>query len=93
MAHLIANEFACYDLTEEEALQGSILTLTQQHVIQNLLAKAAEEKIHLEFDIDSPSKFIQQEASLQGQMAILNYMLEASVTSQELIANQDNNNL
>jgi len=93
MAYLIANEFACYDMTEEEALQGSILTITQKQVIQNLLAKAAEEKIHLEFDVKNPSKFIQEEASLKGQIDILNYLLDASAASQEIITNQEDNNL
>lgn len=87
MAHLIDNEFACYDLTEEEALQGSIFTLTQKQVIQNLLAKAAAEKIHLELDVDKPDKFIQQEASLKGQLDILNYILEASDASEEIVNN------
>ena len=93
MAYLIANEFACYDMTEEEVLQGAILTITQKQVIQNLLAKAAEEKIHLEFDVENPNKFIQQEASLKGQIDILNYLLDASTASEEIIASQEDNNL
>lgn len=75
MAHLIDNEFARYSLTEEEEHQGALLTLNQQHVIQNLIADAAEEKLALPIDPNNTSEFIQQESFLKGQIKVLTYML------------------
>lgn len=83
MAQLIQNEFASFDLTEEEALQGSILTTLQMQVIQNQLSNAAMEKIHLEYDSSNPTSFIQQEASLKGQIDAFRFLLDASRTAVE----------
>jgi hypothetical protein len=78
MAVLIPNDFSSYNLTEDETLQGSILTIQQQQVIQNQLAVVALEKINLLYDPESPKSFIQREASLQGQLNILRFLLECS---------------
>ena len=87
MAQLLTNTFAVYDLTEEEALQGSILTIQQVQVIQNLLAGAAEEKLNLELDPLNPVKFAQEEASLKGQIDILRYLLDTSIESNSTLNN------
>lgn len=84
MAHLISNSFSSYSLSEEEVTQGTILTLTQQQVIQNRLVIIAEEKLALEYDSTSPSAFMQQEAYKKGQIDILRYMLDDSLALQEL---------
>ena len=78
MAILIPNSFSSYDLTEEETLQGSILTLTQQQLIQNYRSVLAEEKLALEYDPANPQIFLQREAGLAGQLAALNYLLDMS---------------
>ena len=87
MATLIQNEFASFELTDKEALQGSLLTTVQMQVIQNQLANAAMEKIHLEYDASNPTAFIQQEASLKGQLDAYNFLLEASVIAKEELTN------
>ena len=61
MAQLIQNEFASFNLTEEEALQGSILTTLQMQVIQNQLSNAAMGKNALDFDPNNSAQFIQDE--------------------------------
>jgi len=91
MAHLIDNEFASYALTEEEALQGSILTITQKQVIQNQLSSIAEQKINLIFDTDKPDSFIQEEAYLKGQLEMLRHLLDVSTASEEIFNNPENN--
>lgn len=82
MSVLIANDFSSYELTQAEELEGSILTITQKQVIQNQLAVVAAEKINLRFDPASPEHFIQLEASLQGQLSILRFILESSDAAQ-----------
>ncbi len=83
MAYLIDNDFSTYYLTDDEETQGQMLTLTQRQVIQNLLAKAAEEKINLTYTPESKEIFLQQEASLKGQMDILRFLLASSDAAEE----------
>jgi len=85
MAHLIPNTFSSYQLTDLEELQGQILTVNQKQVIQNRLSIVAEEKLLLVFDPEHAKHFIQQEASLAGQIAALSYILELSDASEQLM--------
>lgn len=70
------SSFVRYDLTEPEIKAGSVFTLDQRAVMQNLIADAAEEKIALTFDTNNPQQFIQREAELTGQIGILKYLLD-----------------
>jgi len=90
MATLEQNQFSSYVLTEEEQLQGSLLTISQHQVIQNDIALYAQQKIALEYDATNPNLFLQQEAKLSGQIQALTYRLECSDAAQEEI-NQVNN--
>lgn len=85
MATMIPNMFTSWELSEEEEIQGSILTITQAQLIQNLLASIAAEKNSLLFNVNDPQSFIQQEASLRGQMDILQYILDRSTASINLL--------
>ena len=78
MAVLHSGIFTSWDLTDEELIQGTILTLTQKQVMQNLLAIHAEEKLHIEFDPDNTLKFTQAEAYKRGQIDLLQYIIDAS---------------
>ena len=78
MPYLIPNSFASYSMTEEEQLQGAVLTTLQVQHIQNQLALCAEEKLTLDFDTSDPNKYIQQEAYKRGQLEMLKYLLESS---------------
>tara|TARA_R110000744_G_scaffold372015_2_gene483372 strand:+ start:10101 stop:10397 length:297 start_codon:yes stop_codon:yes gene_type:complete len=91
MAHLIPSSFSFYDLTEEEELQGQILTVTQAHVIQNQLATCAEEKLMIKFTPESQQQFVQEDSYKQGQIDILKYILTMSETGIELRAERANN--
>lgn len=88
MAVETPTSFTLYELTEEESLQGAIFTILQKQVIQNQRAACAEEKIRLEFDPANPSVFIQQEASLKGQLVILDFLLESSDAAELVILEQ-----
>ena len=87
MATLIPNEFSSYELSDEEALQGSVFTTTQLQVLQNAKAAVAEEKIHLEYDPENPLLFAQREAGLAGQLATYNYLIDSSAAAADEIAN------
>lgn len=91
MAHLIPGVFSCYELTEEEELQGQILTVTQAHVIQNQLATCAEEKLLIKLDPDKPQHFVQEDSYKQGQIDMLKYILTMSETGIELRAERASN--
>lgn len=70
------SSFVRYEMTEPEIKTGSVFTLDQRAVMQNLIADAAEEKIALTFDTNNPQQFIQREAELTGQIGILKYLLD-----------------
>lgn len=89
MATLIPNMFSSYELTEKEALQGSIFTVLQIQVLQNQLSNIAEEKLSLEFDPLNPTRFAQEEASLKGQMDILNFLISSSAISEDILNNPE----
>lgn len=78
MAVLIPNQFSTYQLNDEEALQGSILTITQKQVMQNHLAGIAAEKNAAAYDVDNELKTIQDEAYNRGQMDLCTYFLDQS---------------
>lgn len=86
MAELIDSEFSRYKLSDEETLQGSLLTVTQKQVIQNNLSLVASEKLSLELDMTNPNRFIQEEASLKGQIEAYRYMLSCSIAAEEDLA-------
>lgn len=85
MSTILPNEFTSYQLNEQEALEGAILTETQRQVIQNELSFVAANILALEFTPEEPMKFAQQEAELRGQLGIYRYILEKSVTAQEVL--------
>ena len=83
MAHLIVNAFSTYHLDDGEQIEGQILTITQAHVIQNMLAASAQEKLALEYDSSEPLLYAQQEAYKRGQIELLQFILDASEAAVE----------
>ena len=85
MAILAVNPFSSYELTVEEEVQGSLLTITQKQMLQNDLAIYATQRLALEFDPLNPSIFVQREAGLKGQMEVIQYLLDRSNAVEEAI--------
>lgn len=81
--------YATYDLSPQEVLQGQILTPLQKAVIQNQLAAFAEDKINLLYNSETVSaesariNYIQREAELMGQINLLRYLLELSISAEQ----------
>jgi hypothetical protein len=86
MANFMRNSFYSYDLSDQEVLQGSIFTSAQKAVLQNHLATEAEKKLQLTFNPNNPQEFLQEEAYLRGKIEVLQYLIEASDASQEVIS-------
>ncbi len=75
---IIPHSFNRFSLTDDEARAGRALTLSNQAVIQNLIATIAEEKLHLVLDTQNVMAYSQNEAYLRGQLDILNHLLDLS---------------
>lgn len=84
MAQLNQNSpFQSWVLSDNETFQGAILNNLQKQVIQNQICQVASQKLNLEFDPTNPSKFMQEEASLKGQMQALEYLLTFSAEAEK----------
>jgi len=71
----LANKFAQWELTPLETKVACQFNELQIALIQNEIARAALEKLALTFDVTNPLLFAQQEAELQGQIEVLEYLL------------------
>ena len=83
MATIQINSFTSWELTKEELLSGTILTVLQKQVLQNRLNEAAETKLNLVYDTLDPIKFAQNEAYLKGKIEFIRYLLDASEAAEE----------
>lgn len=86
MATLKPSQFCRYELTEQETLQGSVLTFVQTYCIQNQIANLAAQKLNLVFDPSKPDDFAQQVAYLQGQIDSLQYLINTSESASQHIS-------
>jgi hypothetical protein len=80
------NDFTSYAMSAEEELQAQLLTQLQVAFIQNLLAKAARDKLDIVFNPEKPLQFAQQEAYAAGQIQILRHLLDCNDLAQNLIS-------
>lgn len=88
MANLIPTALTKYELTEQEELQGSILTELQRCKLQNLKADIAQNRLNLEFDVTNTLKFAQDEALLKGQLQIIDLLMYAHEEALIVLSNQ-----
>lgn len=72
--------FISHKLTEEEHRAGSILTPLQMKVFQNRLHDYAMQKVSLTMDMTNIHASLQTEAELQGQIRLLQDIIETSNT-------------
>ena len=85
MSKIVATSFTSYALTEDEFLRASMLSSSQQQVIQNELANAAEQILNLEYDPSAPLKFVQDDSFLKGQLSVLRMLLIRSEEAEKAI--------
>lgn len=85
MAILKQNAFTEFDLTPEEEIQGAILTTLQTQFIQNQVALSAQEALASEYNVNNPLDSVQREARSKGIIHAYQFLLDASIASQELM--------
>ena len=79
----ITSSFISYDLTEDELLFGSILSIGHKQCIQNQISSLAEQRISLRYTPETPMTFVQQDAELQGQIIALKYLITLSDSAEQ----------
>jgi len=86
MAYLIDNDYSSYILTEDEEIQGTLLTIAQKQVIQNEISIIATKLLDMVLDPAEPQKFIQEQSYIKGQLDALRYRLTMSETVEQMLA-------
>lgn len=81
------NPFQVIALSPSDAANGQILNSLQKAALQNQRAAIATQKLNLVFTPNDVLSYTQQEAYLKGQLDLIQYMLDASLASEELAAN------
>lgn len=90
MANITVGTFTHWNLSTQEVLQGSVLNQSQKQLLQNELATIGEQIVNLEYNPDRPLEFVQNDAHLKGQMAVIRYMLMRSDESEQQLKNLAN---
>lgn len=85
MAQLLPNNFASYKLSTDEEEAGSVLNLNQRMVLQNKLSEIATQKINEVYDPLKPLIFVQQIGYLQGQLDLINWLLQLSEETEAIL--------
>ncbi len=80
------NPFQAIDLSARDEANGQILNSLQKAVLQNQRAAIATQKINLVFTPNDVLSYTQQEAFLKGQLDLIEYLLDASLASEEAAA-------
>ena len=91
MATIVPNLFTTYILTDEEQLQGMVLTEQQKQVFQNERARLAEERSLLTIDPNDIVASAQAEAHKLGQLELIAWILESSDAANAELNNPDYN--
>lgn len=85
MAKIISSTFTRYEFAANERF---VLSDLQVQHLQTLMCITAEAKLALPADANNFDSFIQQEASLQGQLYVLQRLLDESAASVVEIAQE-----
>ena len=89
MSTMIPNTFSSYSFTPEEEIQARLLSTLQKQNIQNQISMVATNVLNLEYDVQNPLKFAQDEAFLKGQIQVLTYLLDSSDSAESMFSGQD----
>ena len=75
---IIPSTFTKFELTHAEQCLGEVFSSLNLAVIKNLRCSIAEQKLNLIFNPDNLIDFAQQTAFLQGQLDILQHLVDCS---------------
>ncbi len=87
MPTTIPNAFTSYNFTADERF---VLSDLQTQHVQTKRAAIAESKLALQIPTENFSQYIQDEAYLAGQLALLQWLLDESAASREEITKLQN---
>lgn len=73
-------KFTSYKMTEEEIKSATLFTDAQRMLLCNLRADSANELVNLQVNSDNVQEYIRIRAGLQGQIALIDYLLENGET-------------
>lgn len=86
------SSFICYNLSQEEEMQGRMLSYEQELVIQNEIAVYAEEKVALVYDVNKdPIVFAVSVAALDAKLEVLKFLLMVSQQVKSEVEARSNN--
>jgi len=91
MSSLVPSRFQRYKFSEEEEIQGALLTTLQLEVIRNEQAIKAEEVLNLKLEEGKEKEFFQQQASLEGQISAYGYLIAKHEWAQDVMESRANN--
>lgn len=87
MAIIIPNTFTSYKFRDDEEEVGAqILTIGNIQVIQNEIARVAQMRLNIDYDLNNTVHFVQQEAELKGRIASLQWLIDSSELAVKIIA-------
>lgn len=75
---LLPNTFTSYKLTPEEEVAGFKFTEINRAVLQNLRSQISQELVGMLYDPTNPLDYASQKIYKDGQLAMLNYLLDMS---------------
>ena len=78
-----SSPFISYNLTPQEVITGSQLSLLQRQCIQNIIASYATERIAREISVDNPLATVQADAKNKGQIEALQHLLDLSDAAEQ----------
>jgi hypothetical protein len=85
MSRVLISSFTKYEQTEAEVLTATNLSPETKQFIQNQIVLASENRLALTPDPNNYAAFIQEEAYLKGQVAILKYLLDCSENAEQTL--------
>jgi len=83
MSQPLPNRFQEFELDEKEELAATAFHDLHVMWFYNQRAKVANDKLNLKFNPEKPQEFMQNEASLEGQLKILDYIIAIAADSSE----------
>ncbi len=75
--------FTTWELSDEDEIQGSILSDLNIMVLQNMIATFAESKLAIKYNPMEPLIYAQEEAEITGQIGILQHLLVINENARE----------
>lgn len=81
------SKFNYHKLTDDEVLSGSIFTVSNLKLMQNLISDYAHEQLNVEYLDDKPTAAIKQVAYCKGAIEALRHLIDSHNAVTEELSN------